>query len=126
LTMAMSLAGVRGAITLAGVLTLPLTLADGTPFPARDLAIFLAAMVIIISLIAASIGLPRLLRNLEVPPETERQHQQELAEAAAREAASRGIQQALHELTQAHPQEDPSLFTEVAGRVMSSLSQRTH
>src|SRR5690606_23005283 len=40
---AMSIAGVRGAITLAGVLTLPLVLADGTDFPARDLAIFLAA-----------------------------------------------------------------------------------
>lgn len=39
---AMSFAGVRGAITLAGVLTLPLTMSDGSPFPARDLAIFLA------------------------------------------------------------------------------------
>jgi hypothetical protein len=35
---AMSFAGVRGAITLAGVLTLPMTMNDGTPFPARDLA----------------------------------------------------------------------------------------
>ena len=39
---ATSLAGVRGAITLAGVLTLPLVSLDGTPFPARELAIFLA------------------------------------------------------------------------------------
>lgn len=36
------LAGVRGAVTLAGVLTLPVLLADGSPFPARDLAIVLA------------------------------------------------------------------------------------
>ena len=41
----MSVAGVRGAITLAGVLTLPLVLNDGTPFPARDLAIFLAVLL---------------------------------------------------------------------------------
>jgi CPA1 family monovalent cation:H+ antiporter len=34
LVMAMSLAGVRGAITLAGVLTLPFTLNDGAAFPA--------------------------------------------------------------------------------------------
>src|SRR5690606_34320582 len=47
---AMSVAGVRGAITLAGVLTMPLFLGDGTEFPARDLAIFLAAGVIILSL----------------------------------------------------------------------------
>ena len=43
---AASLAGVRGAITLAGVLSLPLLLPDGAEFPARDLAIFLAASVI--------------------------------------------------------------------------------
>src|SRR5699024_9119969 len=46
LVLAMSLAGVRGAITLAGVLTLPLLMPDGTPFPVRGLAIFLAAAVI--------------------------------------------------------------------------------
>src|SRR5690606_8507102 len=34
-------AGVRGAITLAGILTLPLLLPDASPFPARDVAIFL-------------------------------------------------------------------------------------
>src|SRR5690606_34244970 len=66
---AMSVAGVRGAITLAGVLSLPLVLGDGAPFPARDLAIFLAAGVIILSLTAASIALPALLRGLHVPPE---------------------------------------------------------
>ncbi len=55
---AASFAGVRGAITLAGVLTLPLTMNDGSAFPARDLAIFLAGGVIIVSLIAASITLP--------------------------------------------------------------------
>ena len=53
---ATSLAGVRGTITLAGVLTLPLTMYDGSAFPARDLAIFLAAGVIIVSLIAASLS----------------------------------------------------------------------
>jgi NhaP-type Na+/H+ or K+/H+ antiporter len=59
---ATSLAGARGTVTLAGVLTLPLTLYDGSPFPARDLAIFLAAGVIIVSLIAASLSLPYLLQ----------------------------------------------------------------
>ncbi|MFX8425913.1 Na+/H+ antiporter, partial [Acinetobacter baumannii] len=58
LSATMALAGVRGAITLAGVLTLPMTLADGQPFPARDLAIFLAAGAIIVSLLAASFALP--------------------------------------------------------------------
>lgn len=72
LVLAMSLSGVRGAITLAGVLTLPLALPDGTPFPARDLAVFLAAAVILVSLLLASLGLPPLLAGLEMPAETTR------------------------------------------------------
>ncbi|TPN80740.1 Na+/H+ antiporter, partial [Mesorhizobium sp. B1-1-5] len=54
-----SVAGVRGAITLAGILSLPLTLQDGSPFPARDVVIFLAAGVIICSLAIASLALPK-------------------------------------------------------------------
>lgn len=84
---AMSFAGVRGAVTLAGVLTLPLTLADGTPFPARDLAIFLAMSVIILSLLAATFFLPLLLRGLELPPEPSRQAEEDAARIAAAEAA---------------------------------------
>ncbi|MFT7757115.1 UNVERIFIED_CONTAM: cation:proton antiporter, partial [Salmonella enterica subsp. enterica serovar Enteritidis] len=66
---AMSFAGVRGAITLAGILTLPLFLYDGSLFPARDLVIFLATGVIILSLVMASVSLPRLLRNIDLPIE---------------------------------------------------------
>ena len=39
---ATAVAGVRGAVTLAGVLSLPLAMPDGAAFPARDLVIFLA------------------------------------------------------------------------------------
>ena len=54
----MALAGVKGSITLAGILTLPVVLTDGSPFPGRDLLIFLAMAVILLSLIVAAIGLP--------------------------------------------------------------------
>ena len=92
---AISLAGVRGAITLAGVMTLPLTLNDGTPLPARDLAIFLAASVIIISLVAASFFLPRLLHNLDIPVESEHHRYEDMASNVAREAALRGVERTL-------------------------------
>ena len=59
----LSFAGVRGAVTLAGVMTLPLFLPDQSAFPARDLAIFLAATVIILSLVIASLVLPWLLKD---------------------------------------------------------------
>lgn len=58
-------AGVRGAITLAGILTLPLFMLDGTAFPARDLAIFIAMGVILLSLIIASVALPLLTRDID-------------------------------------------------------------
>ena len=74
---AMSFAGVKGAITLAGILTLPYALADGTPFPARDLALFLAAGVILTSLLIASVALPWLLNGLEMPGDSARMAQED-------------------------------------------------
>ncbi|STT55408.1 Na+/H+ antiporter [Klebsiella pneumoniae] len=46
----MALAGVKGSVTLAGILTLPVVLADGSPFPGRELLIFLSMAVILMSL----------------------------------------------------------------------------
>ncbi|WP_256750774.1 Na+/H+ antiporter [Mesorhizobium sp. Mes31] len=62
-----SVAGVRGAVTLAGILSLPLAMPDGSPFPARDVVIFLAAGVIICSLTIASLALPKIARGLVEP-----------------------------------------------------------
>ncbi|KAF1051438.1 MAG: Sodium, potassium, lithium and rubidium/H(+) antiporter [Stenotrophomonas maltophilia] len=71
-----ALGGVRGAVTLAGVLSVPLLLSDGTGFPQRDLIIFIAAGVILVSLLAATAGLPFLLRGL--PVASNDQHEVEL------------------------------------------------
>src|SRR5699024_10706962 len=60
----MACAGSRGALLLSWVMTLPLWLPDKSAFPARDLAIFLAATVIIATLVAASIALPLLLKKM--------------------------------------------------------------
>ncbi|GLK50130.1 Na+/H+ antiporter [Brevundimonas intermedia] len=90
---ATSFAGVRGVVTLAGVLTLPLTLIDGTPFPARDLAICLAAGVIIVSLVLATFVLPLLLEGLTMPPEPSDLALENAARLAIAEAAIRAISQ---------------------------------
>ena len=58
-----TIAGVRGAVTMAGVLSLPETLPSGVPLPGRNLAIFIASGVILTSLLIAVIGLPLLLRG---------------------------------------------------------------
>ncbi|MGX6425486.1 cation:proton antiporter [Lactiplantibacillus argentoratensis] len=52
------LSGVRGAITMAGIFTIPTVIASGKAFPERALVLFIAAGVIIVSLVAAAGILP--------------------------------------------------------------------
>jgi CPA1 family monovalent cation:H+ antiporter len=80
-----SLAGVRGAITLAAVLSVPYAMNDGTAFPARDLIIFLAAGVIICSLLVATVGLPLALQHtLDDGYEHEKREEREARTAIAK------------------------------------------
>jgi CPA1 family monovalent cation:H+ antiporter len=102
----MSLAGVRGAITLAGVMTLPLALPDGSPFPARALAVFLAASVILLSLLAASAVLPALLKGLELPIDSTARQQEEAARSDAALAAIAAIEAALRAVPRDAPDVD--------------------
>ena len=53
-----SLAGARGTVTLASVMSIPLLLNDGTAFPERDLIILLASGVIVISMLITNFILP--------------------------------------------------------------------
>lgn len=122
LVAATSLAGVRGAITLAGVLTLPLFLPDGSPFPARDLAIFLAAGVILSTLIAATVGLPFLLGGLQIPPEPAHDEQEDTARVAAAEAAIKAIEHAQHELSQNRA--DADLYADTGAKIMDVYRAR--
>ncbi|MES2257513.1 MAG: Na+/H+ antiporter [Pseudomonadota bacterium] len=122
LLLATSLAGVRGAITLAGVMTLPLVLADGKPFPARDLTIFLASAVILISLLAASIGLPHLLRGVDFPDEPHERQEEDRAREVAANAAIAAIERAQIELMSAST--DADLFPQAAGRVIALYKHR--
>lgn len=123
LVLAMGLAGVRGAITLAGVLTLPLTLADGSPFPGRDLAIFLAAGVILTTLVIASVILPRLLKGLVLPPEPSSVEQIDKAQAVAAQAAIQAIKTAQHELGEGG--KDTDLNVEASVLLMEFYRRRT-
>ncbi len=119
---ATTLAGVRGTVTLAGVLALPLTLRDGSAFPARELAIFLAAGVIIVSLLAACVLLPFLLRDLSLPPDTEEQEAEDQARIAASKAALVAVAEAEQKL--AHVCDDVDVVSDAAARVMDVYHHR--
>ena len=58
--------GMRGIVSLAAALALPLTLTDGSPFPGRDLLVFLAFVVIFVTLVVPGVTLGPLVRALKV------------------------------------------------------------
>ncbi|WP_349772306.1 Na+/H+ antiporter [Lederbergia citrisecunda] len=58
-----SLTGVRGAVTMAGVLSIPYLIMNGNAFPERSLILFLAAGVILFTLVSATVFLPLLSKN---------------------------------------------------------------
>lgn len=65
------IAGVRGAITVVGVLAIPVITITGQPFPERSLMLFIAAGVTLTSLIVATIGLPLIAR---IAPQPDTKH----------------------------------------------------
>lgn len=112
--------GVRGAVTLAGVMSLPLLLDSGQPFPARDLAIFLASCVIIISLLVASVGLPWLVRGMPAPaaPYTS---QRRIAQNAAHAAVTECLDRELKGLEEMSSHEAERVREDTIPRILSAL-----
>ena len=62
----MAWSGMRGAVSLAVALALPLYVASGDPFPERDLIVFLTFAVIFFTLVVQGLSLPALIRRLGV------------------------------------------------------------
>lgn len=58
--------GMRGAVSLAAALALPLTTDAGTPFPDRELIVFLTFSAILTTLLLQGLTLPLLIRWLDV------------------------------------------------------------
>ncbi|KAA2238633.1 Na+/H+ antiporter [Chitinophaga agrisoli] len=78
--------GMRGVVSLASALAVPLTLVDGSAFPQRSLVLFITFVVILVTLILQGLSLPVILRfmKLEVEeegPEQEQEITHRLAEA---------------------------------------------
>jgi monovalent cation/hydrogen antiporter len=122
LAAAVSFAGVRGAITLAGVLTFPLAMPNGSPFPARELCILIAAGVIILSLTWANVSLPRLLTGLTLPPDDSYEDEEDRVRMAAAQAAMRAVQRAQERLSLNG--DDADLYTEAADDVLALYRNR--
>ncbi|MFJ2824159.1 Na+/H+ antiporter [Streptomyces toxytricini] len=87
-------AGMRGVASVALALAIPLTVAGGGPFPARDEIVFIAFSVVTVTLVCQGLTLPWLVRRLgvEADPGPGREMQRQLAIRAAK-AAKRRLKQ---------------------------------
>jgi monovalent cation/hydrogen antiporter len=87
-------AGMRGTITLAAALSIPEVMADGSPFPGRDLVIFLSAGVIVVTLLLQGTTLEALICRLRVRPDDTQVKEERRARLAAVEAGLKELRAA--------------------------------
>jgi monovalent cation/hydrogen antiporter len=79
--------GMRGVVSLAAALALPLSTASGAPFPGRNEIIFLSFCVILVTLVFQGLTLPLLVRALGIGDDGESHHEERIARKKANEAA---------------------------------------
>jgi CPA1 family monovalent cation:H+ antiporter len=113
--------GMRGVIALAAAIALPETLANGAPFPQRNLIIFLAFSVIFVTLVVQGLTLPLVVRILGVGGAGAANDEEE---SARREM----LQAALAHLAEARLRDDAefeSVYDDVAGHYRQRLNALT-
>jgi CPA1 family monovalent cation:H+ antiporter len=81
--------GMRGAVSLAAALALPLTVNGGSPFPERELIVFLTFCVILATLLLQGLTLPALIRWLDVHDDGEVRAESKARLKAAKAALAR-------------------------------------
>jgi len=79
--------GLRGSVSLAAALAIPLAVPNGAVFPDRDLIIFLTFSVILVTLVGGGLTLPAVVARLGIVRGTEERDETRLALARAAEAA---------------------------------------
>jgi CPA1 family monovalent cation:H+ antiporter len=121
-TFVLGFTGVRGAVSLAAALALPLALPGGEGFPYRDMILFVAFGVILITLIGMGSGLPLVVRWLGVARDSRREHIEEHeSEIAARREALDAALKSLDAIT-----DDRELSDEVVKLLRARHENRTN
>jgi CPA1 family monovalent cation:H+ antiporter len=89
--------GMRGAVSLAAALSIPLTIDSGAPFPDRDLIQFLTFGVIFVTLVVQGLSLPALIRRLHISDDGAAESEELKARLVATKAALAQIDELSHE-----------------------------
>jgi Na+/H+ antiporter len=74
---AIGFTGIRGVVSLAAALAIPFAKADGSPFPDRDLILFLTFCVIFVTLVGEGLTLPWVTQMLGLAHAGRRERQEE-------------------------------------------------
>jgi CPA1 family monovalent cation:H+ antiporter len=98
--------GMRGAVSLAAALSLPLETNAGAPLPERDLVIFLAYCVVLFTMVVQGLTLPALIHRLGVVDDGA---EEQAEEHAARIAASKAALTALDDVAEEEWTRDDSV-----------------
>ena len=86
--------GMRGVVALAAAISLPRSLGDGSPFPQRNMIIFLTFCVIFVTLVFQGLSLPYFIRRLGLAGIVTKDPEEERARYAMIEAALAYLEQA--------------------------------
>lgn len=70
--------GMRGVVSLASALAIPLTMSNGQAFPHRNLILFITFVVILITLVLQGLSLKPIIRFLNIEVNNEAEKKQEL------------------------------------------------
>jgi len=89
--------GMRGAVSLAAALALPLQTDAGAPFPGRELIIFLAFVVVLGTLVVQGLTLPAVIRHSQLEEDELEVKEDTKARIYAAEAALRRLEELLDE-----------------------------
>lgn len=84
-------AGMRGVVSLAAALSVPLVLANGQPFPQRNLILFITFSVILLSLVVQGLTLPVVIGWLNMEDPDRALPEEEQVEAIRRKLAARSL-----------------------------------
>ena len=89
--------GMRGIVTLAAALALPMTTGTGAPFPFRSEIILISFTVILVTLVLQGLSLPPIIRLLRLEEEDELAREERLAREHAATAALIRLDEAMTE-----------------------------
>ncbi|MBV8141897.1 MAG: Na+/H+ antiporter [Verrucomicrobia bacterium] len=108
--------GMRGVVSLAAALAVPLTLSNGSPFPGRDYILSITFCVILATLVLQGLSLPTLIRRLGVVDDG-------LANVEERTARLKANEAALAYLTEADQRFSPDLVERLRAEYNDRIRQ---